>query len=201
MRNKRSVPKTQQRRRWRVAIGSVLSVGLTLVGLAFTAAPASAVVVGQCTIKANNPHGSTHVSGTINAQGTLSCTIGMTQIYVQTYLEKQNGPTWVGNAESWLNTPASKTYFSHANTSCNQGPSNFRTRVSYSFQSPPGTNPSYTANTIYSPWISVICGANRAVPADSSGAAATEWTSDVPLQDGITINETNDGIEIVLPAQ
>lgn len=159
----------------------------------FVASPANAVTVGVCTIKANNPHGSTHVSGTINAEGSLQCTIGMTEIYVRAYLENSAGTSWYGNTESWLATPANKKYSSFANTSCAMGPGSFRTRVSYAFTSPPGVNPSYSANTVYSPWIGVVCGANRlAAPTTLNG----DWTSEHPLPKGMTLTPTEDGVEI-----
>ncbi|GAA2009957.1 hypothetical protein FHS08_000603 [Microbacterium ulmi] len=159
----------------------------------FAASPANAVVVGVCTIKANNPHGSTHVSGTINAEGSLQCTIGMTEIYVRAYLENSVGTSWYGNTESWLATSPNEKFSSFANTSCAMGPGSFRTRVSYAFTSPPGTNPSYTANTIYSPWIGVACGVSRSAgPTTPTGV----WTSEQPLPKGITLTPTADGVEI-----
>ncbi|WP_222440395.1 hypothetical protein, partial [Arthrobacter alpinus] len=75
-------------RRWRAAMVGTLSIAFALTGLTVVSAPANAVVVGACTMKANDPHASVHVSGTINSEGTLKCTIGMTEIYLRTYLEK-----------------------------------------------------------------------------------------------------------------
>lgn len=126
---------------------ALISLVLTCLGLA-AAAPAQAVVVGLCTITAQNPHGSTHVAGTVNTVGTVSCSMTMTEIYIQTTLEKSNGQYWSGNVRDYFN---SSYEMSNAATSCSQGPDSFRTRVSYVIQAPPGVNPRYTANTIYSP--------------------------------------------------
>ena len=176
-----------------------LSIAFALTGLTVAAAPANALVVGACTIKANAPHGSSHVSGTINSEGTLKCTIGMTEIYIKTYLEKSGGPSWVGNTESWLNSTAGKTYKSVANTSCSQGPASFRTRVSYSFQSPPGWSPAYTANTLYSPWIGVACGVTfRSAQSEVSNA---EWTAEKALPPGVVLQKTPDGVQLTFAAQ
>lgn len=83
----------------------------------------------------------------------------MTEIYIQTTLEKSNGQYWSGNVRDYFN---SSYEMSNAATSCSQGPDSFRTRVSYVIQAPPGVNPRYTANTIYSPWIGVACGVTLA---------------------------------------
>lgn len=148
------------RRRW---LSIVAAIALTIGGVLGVAAPAdAATVVGVCTITVGEPHASSHVSGTINSYGRLSCSIGMTEIYIRAYLEKSTGSSWGGNTESWLNTPAGKTYSSYAKTSCSQGPGTFRTRLSVAFTSPPGYNPSYHANTYYSVWRGVACGVSFA---------------------------------------
>lgn len=187
-------PRRRSTRRGTIA-SALLAVVLTVTGLTVAAAPANAVVVGACTIKANNPHASGHVTGRINSEGSLRCTIGMTEIYVRAYLEKSGGSSWAGNPQGYLNTPAGYTYSSFANTSCSQAPGTFRTRVSYAFQSPPGVNPSYSANTIYSPWTGLLCGAARVAP-HSPGGATSEWTSEKPLPEGITLKSTADGAEL-----
>ncbi|ALE93677.1 hypothetical protein AOC05_17335 [Arthrobacter alpinus] len=176
-----------------------LSIAFALTGLTVVSAPANAVVVGACTMKANDPHASVHVSGTINSEGTLKCTIGMTEIYLRTYLEKSGGPTWGGNTESWLNATAGKTYKSVANTSCSQGPATFRTRVAYTLQSPPGVSPAYTANNIYSPWFGLACGvAFRSTQAEESNS---EWTTEKALPPGVVMQRTPDGVQLTFGAQ
>ncbi|MHA7177379.1 hypothetical protein ACX80D_12055 [Arthrobacter sp. Sr24] len=196
-------PNTGRRRslaiRWRAAVVGTLSIAFALTGLTVASAPANAVVVGACTIKANDPHGSIHVSGTINSEGTLKCTIGMTEIYIRTYLEKSGGPSWGGNTESWLNAVAGKTYKSVANTACSQSPGTFRTRVSYTFQSPPGVNPAYTANTIYSPWFGIACGASFR-SAQPEGVDS-EWTAEKALPPGAVMQKTPDGVQLTFAAQ
>ncbi|MWV32127.1 hypothetical protein [Rathayibacter iranicus] len=159
-----------------------------------TATPANAAVVGACTMKANNPHPSGHVSGRINTEGSMICTVGMTEIYIRAYLEKSNGASWAGDTESWLGTPANKTYSSFANAPCSEGPATFRTRVSYSFTSPPGVSPAYTSNIMYSPWIPTACGSSRsAQTTEASGA----WTSDKALTDEVTAKTTPTGVELI----
>lgn len=198
--NKITVVKGNSRaRRWRAAAAGALSIAIALTGLTVTAAPANAAVVGACTMKANNPHASTHVSGTINAEGSMKCTIGMTEIYIQAYLEKSGGSSWAGNAEGWLSTPANKTYSSFANTSCSQGPATFRTRVTYSFTSPAGVNPSYSANTIYSPWYALACG--LAARSASPVGVESAWSTKTALPSGVTMQATPDGVELTFGVQ
>lgn len=172
---------------------SALAIAALIFGGVSIAAPANAVVVGVCTIKANNPHGSTHVAGTINTEGSLQCTLGMTEIYVRAYLENSVGTSWPGNPVSRLGSPAGVKYSSFANTTCGMGPGMFRTRVSYAFRSPAGVNPSYTANTIYSPWVPTACGLSRSA---QSATVTGTWSTKEPLPAGITITPTDDGVEV-----
>lgn len=149
---------------------ALLALVFTFFGL-MTAGPANAVVVGVCTIKANDPHPSTHYTGTINSTGTVQCTMVMDEIYVQTFLEKSNGQVWSQPAVDYFNTPYE---MSNAATSCKNGPGTFRTRVSYTIHAPAGVNPRYAANTIYSPWKPFGCGvATFASPAPAT-AVKTE---------------------------
>ncbi len=147
----------------------VLSVILACFGL-LAAAPAQAVVVGVCNINAQNPHPSNHVTGTINAVGTVSCSMVMQEIYVLTTLERMDGVTWTGNTRDYFNSNYEQ---SNAATSCNQGPGTFRTRVSYVIYAPPGVNPAYATSTVYSPWIGVICGGVTAATGQPSGTNVT----------------------------
>lgn len=194
MRKETCIPQRTRHRR-RAAGSAFLAVALTIIGLT-AAAPANAVVVGVCEMKANNPHPSTHVSGTINSTGTLRCTVGMTEIYLRAYLEKSTGSSWGGNTEAWLNTPPGTTYSSYANTSCSNGPGTFRTRVTYALTSPPGYNPAYSANTIYSPWYSLACGLAGLAEPQALGVGTAGWTSDVPLPEGVSLRPTSDGVEL-----
>jgi len=149
---------------------SILVGFATLVAGVAIAAPANAIIVGVCTIKANNPHGSTHVSGTINAVGTVSCTLVQDEIYIRTYLEKSTGASWGGNTQDYFDSSWEQ---SNAATSCNQGPGTFRTRVSYAIHAPVGVSPRYAANTIYSPWVPVACGVSNRATSSGNGAAET----------------------------
>jgi hypothetical protein len=138
-------------------LASALLVATIITG-ASVASPANAVVVGVCTIKANNPHPSTHFNGTINSTGTVSCTVVMQEIYLAVYLEKSNGSTW--SSYPFYDVFNTSSASENASTLCSQGPGTFRTRVSYVLRAPVGYSPAYTANTIYSPWMGVACGAS-----------------------------------------
>jgi len=146
--------------------GRVAAVSLALAmmgGITLAAAPAQAATVGVCTIKANDPHGSTHVAGTINAVGTVDCTVSMNEIYVKTTLEKAGGASWAGAPYDRFNTTRGQ---SNAATNCSAGPGTFRTVTSYVLRFPPNLNPAYASNTIYGPWRSVACGNARLAPSE-----------------------------------
>jgi len=132
-------------------------------GITLAAAPANAVVIGVCTIKVNDPHGSTHVSGTINAVGTVECSTTMQEIYVKTTLQKSAGPSWAGTPFDRFNVARGQA---NAATSCTAGPGTFRTVTSYVLRAPAGIDPAYAANTVYGPWRSVACGNARLAPSE-----------------------------------
>lgn len=135
------------------------------IGLIVTSAPASnAVVVSICTIKANYPHGSTHVQGTINAEGTIACTSIVDNIWIDVYLEKSTGQEWSAPSKSYNNVSHLANY---GNTSCANGPGTFRARVQYAITFPAGYAPRYHASYLYSPWRSVGCGLARTAESDS----------------------------------
>lgn len=152
-----------------------LVVGLLVAGGSVAvAAPANAVVVGVCTIKANNPHPSTHVNGTINAQGTASCTVVMNEICIRAVLERADGASWAGTTSDLFGATQTQA---NAATSCANGGGGqlFRLRISYVLRAPAGYNPAYSSNTIYSPWVGAKCGsATRVAPvSDADGLTYT----------------------------
>ncbi|MGC0371284.1 hypothetical protein [Microbacterium sp. SLBN-111] len=143
------------------------------------ATPANAYVIGECTIKANNPHPSTHVNGTINAQGTVACSVVMNEIYLRAVLERADGASWTGTTSDYFGVKGTQA---NAATSCSAGESGlfFRLRIEYVLQAPPGVDPAYASNTIYSPWVSGKCtnGANRV----ATGTELDGLTVTVPIE-------------------
>jgi hypothetical protein len=175
-----------------VATGVLLAAG----GVIGIAGPANAaVVVGVCTITVGEPHASSHVNGTINSYGRLSCSIGMPNIHLRAQLEKSNGTTWNGNTEDWLNTSPGGSWFSNKAIPCAGNHGTYRTNVAIVLHAPPGVNPQYHAKTYTSIWRSVACGVSRTAPpstptTDSDVAEAeTEAVTLTFLDDG-TIRET-----------
>lgn len=138
-----------------------------MVMLGGVTAANAAVVVGVCKLKIGNPHGSTHVSGTINSLSSIQCTIGMPSVHIQTWLYKSPSTYWTGKADSRVGVAANKKLQSNRAVSCSKGPGKFRNRTYVQFNSPSGVNPAYHANTYYSPWTSVACGVSRAAPESS----------------------------------
>lgn len=158
----------------RRAITSVAAIIVTSAALVAVSAPASAVVVGICTIKANYPHGSTHVSGTINGVGTISCTKTMTSLYINVKLLKSGGPTWYGTSSLDYGV---KNLRGNSATSCSNGPAKFKTSVEFILDAPPGYKPDRYVGAVISPWRSVACGV-----ASRAAAASDETVSvDIPI--------------------
>lgn len=168
-------------RTWRRVLAAVGVGALLTVGSVVTAAPANAIVVGVCTMNAQNPHGSTHVAGTINTVGTASCSIVMSEIYVKAVLYRADGASWAGAASDYFNTNYEQ---SNAATSCSAGPATFRMSLSYVLRAPAGYDPAYSANTIYSPWVSVACGASFAATQKAVAEQLPELTETVQFLPG-----------------
>lgn len=156
--------------------------------MAVGSAPASALVVGKCTIKIGNSHASTHVKGTINAVSSIQCSIGMPALHIQTWLERRDdGKRWTGKASSWVSAPPGKKAQSNAATSCDEGPAQFRNRTYLSFTSPPKVSPASFSKTYYSDWGWEACGVKRS--AEDSIQMVAEITV---MEDGsMSISETH----------
>jgi hypothetical protein len=145
----------------RLVLPSIALSGILFVtGIAAAPAASAAVVIGVCTIKANDPHPSTHVNGTINGTGTVSCSVTMDEIYLKVKLERSTGTVVDGTTDDYFNTAYES---GNASTSCaNAG--TWRTRVEYALRAPAGYSPAYSANNFASPWKAVACGAARVAP-------------------------------------
>lgn len=110
---------------------ALIALAVVLTGGAL-APPAQAIVVSICTIKANNPHGSTHVAGTINSQGTINCSATVDEIFIKVFLHKSTGGSWTNGSRDYFNV---RSLSATGATSCSQGPAVFRTQVQYTIHS------------------------------------------------------------------
>lgn len=156
----RSAKKGSAGRRTRIAVISAVLAALGTLGIATPAS--AATTVGVCRLVVEQPHASSHVNGRISSSGTMTCSIGMPEIYISATLEKSGGPSWSPSPTSYLNTSAGRKYQNVASTTCSQGPGTFRVRVYFSFRSPANISPAAYADTHYSNWVSVACGVSRA---------------------------------------
>lgn len=131
-------------------------VGLATVSPLSPAAPAKAnIVIQVCNINVNWPHGSTHVTGTINATSTISCSTVMPNLRMQNYLVRTDGALWSKPLISYLNV----TYLpTNASTGCSAGPANFMNHTYYNITFPPGYTPQNYEGWHDSPWVGVACG-------------------------------------------
>ncbi|TFC22098.1 hypothetical protein E3O55_18955 [Cryobacterium sp. MDB1-18-2] len=134
--------------------GATLGLVGLLSGAGLLMATSAEATVITCAAKANNPHASSHVSGTINAQGTVTCDGAAAEMYISVILEKSDGRNWQGSAYSMLNT---KSGSANAATSCSNGPGSFRNVTYISVQAPVGSTGNHS-ETLQSSWVDVACG-------------------------------------------
>ena len=153
--------------------------GVALVGGAgvflLTGAPASAVESTPslasyfCILTVNYPHGSTHVSGTINVTATTTCPTAMSSIYIDVELQRTSP-----NPNTWFNgtgiTTSGKTNASdNQATSCSQGPGTFRGWATTTIVPPPGYV--LTGSPTDSKWgtaVGVACGLSKSTAAQGT---------------------------------
>jgi hypothetical protein len=62
----------------------------------------------HCTLTIQYPHASTHVSGTVNVVGDVTCPITMREMYLRIYLEKSGGGSWAGTPWTISTSPTSR---------------------------------------------------------------------------------------------
>jgi hypothetical protein len=109
----------------RIAIGFAVAA-LVAGSVVWAPAPsAQAATELQCTLSVQHPHGSTHVSGTINVVAVTTCPVAMTSIYIDVELNRTSGvyTTWTGTPKY---TYGKKTAQGNAATSCSAGPGTFQ---------------------------------------------------------------------------
>jgi hypothetical protein len=111
----------------------------------------------HCTLTIQYPHASTHVSGTVNVVGDVTCPITMREMYLRIYLEKSGGGSWAGTPLDYFNVSYLK---GNSATSCSNAPGTFRGMSSTIVYPPAGWTPAYQSESKYSPWISLACGAS-----------------------------------------
>lgn len=153
-----------------------------MTGSVLFAAPANAAtIVGVCTINVQQAHDSGHVHGTINVVGTASCTVVMSEIFLDITLENADGRTWRSKKYvDYFNTPQEQD---NSAVSCDEGHAGtYRGYMSYVLKAPAGYNPSYASGTVYGPWnASVTCSNANRVAASRSEAASAKYEVTIPI--------------------
>ncbi|MGW9112905.1 hypothetical protein [Microbacterium sp. NPDC055683] len=117
-----------------------------------------------CDLKVHHPHGSTHVSGTINVESTVTCQIAAANIRLATELYRVNPyGRWVGTPKV---VQYKKTVSSNAATRCSEGPGTFLGRGIGTIQAPAGYTLSGSATfSKDGSEVKVACGLARLSPA------------------------------------
>ena len=150
-------------------MSSIAIAGMLITG-SFVVAPAAqaASVVGICTIKANLPHASTHVNGTINGTATITCSEVMTEIYLRVKIEKITGATKLGTTTDQYGVSRAS---GNAFVSCSN-PGKYRIIAEYVLRAPPGFTPVRAASNLAGPYASVACGvSSRGTSTQESGGS------------------------------
>lgn len=151
-----------------------LPLAIALVGVvAESPVPAHAAPLLTCTLTVNDPHGSTHVSGTINVTATTSCPLPMTSIYLDVELMRVSPSAKTYFAKPGVTAPAGyATWTQNESTSCSQGPGTFRGWATTSIVPPPGYvldgSGTYAK---YGTTVSVACGAAFAPTSETAGGS------------------------------
>jgi hypothetical protein len=165
-------------RRIAVVAGTALMLGVTGGIVTSPASPAEAhLIVQTCTIKSNDAHGSKHKTGTINAVGSVVCTVTMDNIFVQVHLQKPStGQTWSSPGKQILNT----TWVSeNASTGCANGPGIFQLKTQYFLTFPAGYSPRTASGNHYGNRAWAECGIGPvSVPVEEQVDQAAQDTFD-----------------------
>lgn len=147
----------------RIGATALLAAALLAPGSIANAATGPGGAIITCTARADNPHASGHVNGTINAVGSISCTSGVAEIYVKTILSNVN----TGTASSKTNDFFNVTQLSsNATKTCAEAPATFRTNVEGLVRFPAGFTPSQGTLYVSSPNTWVSCSGISRVGAD-----------------------------------
>jgi hypothetical protein len=120
-----------------------------------TAATASTIV---CTPNVQNPHESSHVPGTVNVVGTVTCTSAVPEIQLQVALYRQNPADgrWYLQSASGVMT-YSNTAFGQANAAAPCEDGNWVGWMSWYFKAPPGYTPPGGGNSGFGNQVAITC--------------------------------------------
>lgn len=159
---------------------AVLTVALGLIFSGATAAEAATGPGGNvitCTVSLDNPHQSGHVNGTISAQGLVTCTGTVAEIYIKTSLQKVSNNTVASQTFDSFNVSRGSSVGAKP---CSDGPATFRSQADVLVQFPAGYTPTPQTANKYSPNIAVACGNVKKVTGTTSatdiGYGTTTWT-------------------------
>ena len=164
---------------------TMLVAGLiALGGTVGVATPAVATETIHCDLNVQYPHGSSHVSGTVNVQARTTCPIVMKEIYIRTWLQKSTGGTWTGASQDRFNL---STLAANSATSCTNAPGSFRGYATTIVHAPAGWTPASRQHTVYGSWRYVSCQNGGALvspealafdPDESAAKATVSFTRD-----------------------
>lgn len=129
-----------------------------------------------CDLDVQNPHGSTHVKGTINVVAKVTCAIPAGEISLGTSLSRRspNYKQWFAND---VTTVGKRTAQNNRAVSCTEGPGQFRGWASATLTPPPGYKLVGPATfSTYGNTVSIPpCGASRIATGGSSSTVTVEF--------------------------
>ena len=162
----------------RIVIGMAVVVGVGLTAVLPAASASAALTAGSivCTVDVQYPHGSSHVSGTINEVSTVLCNEAVPRLSQTTTLHKSGGGSWKGTLKVGYDT---KLVQSNRATSCSEAPGKFYGSAVTDVTWPVGyVGP--THNSLTGKTVSVTCSSASVavkVPAGSNIKATTSGYS------------------------
>lgn len=160
---------------------AVLAVSLGLIFPGATAAVAATGPGGNvitCTVSLDNPHPSGHVNGTISAQGLVTCSGTVAEIYIKTSIRKVSNNTVASQTFDSFNVNRGSSVGAKP---CSDGPATFRSQADVLVHFPAGYTPTPQTANKYSPHTAVACGNATTLTGTTSvgddvSYSTTTWT-------------------------
>lgn len=144
--------------------GLLLSIGFTSE---MAQASPAALPVGACEVKANNPHNSSHVGGTVNGVGSVTCTSSIPTIRIRTTLVR------LGVTQTTGNNTVSSTSYAQSNAALVCQPGQYQVIAYASVDFPNGTTRSLETAGVT---VSLTCDGRISRSAETPESSSTTVT-------------------------
>ncbi|MHC2184746.1 hypothetical protein ACVLV4_000370 [Rathayibacter agropyri] len=132
----------------------------------------------RCTVTLDNPHQSGPANGTISAEGRVTCTKTVKEIYIKTSIRQVVNNTVASQTFDSFNVSSGSSVGARP---CSDGPATFMSQADVRVDFPTGYKPTQQTASEYSPNVSVACGDAKSVTGTTNGVNAVNsdtatWT-------------------------